>query len=169
MKNVSDRISKMISIYQNMVNEVDQLEKLFPGRRFTLDGHLIGSIGEAIAEDCYGIVLEKPSYKDFDGTYEGKPVQIKTVQQDKVLLRCDEMNLSQDACLLVLYLNKSGRYYEVYNGSFTTVWKLVAPKDKRGYKHISINRLMALSSDVTKTIKSKSSIEFMRLEYKNVK
>jgi len=30
---------------------VDELERLYPGRRFTPDGHLVGSIGEAYSAE----------------------------------------------------------------------------------------------------------------------
>jgi hypothetical protein len=32
---------------------VSRLEQLFPGKKSTLDGHLVGSIGEAIAQYLY--------------------------------------------------------------------------------------------------------------------
>ncbi|MBW8042608.1 MAG: hypothetical protein FVQ85_21795 [Planctomycetes bacterium] len=37
------------SIVQELYSIVDRLEELFPGRRFTPDGHLVGSIGEVLA------------------------------------------------------------------------------------------------------------------------
>ena len=168
MEKKSNRIGKMLEIYQHMVLEVEALELLFCGRHFTLDGHLIGSIGEAIAQDEYGIELNKASFKDFDGISSGIPVQIKMVQQDKVQLRCDERSIPQRAYLLVLYLNKCGRYYEVYNGSFQTVWNVAGKMDKNGYKHISVNRLIDLQNE-EKSIRSNSFIEPMRPEYKNVR
>ncbi len=36
---------------------VDRLEALFPGRKFTPDGHLVGSIGEALAAHMFGLDL----------------------------------------------------------------------------------------------------------------
>ena len=37
------------SLVQDLYSIVDRLEELFPGRRFTPDGHLVGSIGEVLA------------------------------------------------------------------------------------------------------------------------
>lgn len=34
-----------------------ELEQLFPGRHYTPDGHMIGSIGEALAASWYGLEL----------------------------------------------------------------------------------------------------------------
>lgn len=42
---------------QKLVEIVAELEKEFPGRHFTLDGHLVGSIGEVMAAYYYGIEL----------------------------------------------------------------------------------------------------------------
>ena len=40
-----------------MIEIVKELETEFPGRHFTLDGHLVGSIGEVMAAYYYGIEL----------------------------------------------------------------------------------------------------------------
>ena len=42
---------------QKLVEIVAELEAEFPGRHFTLDGHLVGSIGEVMAAYYYGIEL----------------------------------------------------------------------------------------------------------------
>ncbi len=42
-------ILEIPSIVQEPYSIVDRLEELFPGRRFTTDGHLVGSIGEVLA------------------------------------------------------------------------------------------------------------------------
>ena len=50
MNLIKDKVQKMIGI-------VSELEAEFPGRHFTLDGHLVGSIGEVMAAYYYGIEL----------------------------------------------------------------------------------------------------------------
>ena len=37
--------------------QVERLERAYPGRKFTPDGHLIGSIGEVIAAEEFGLKL----------------------------------------------------------------------------------------------------------------
>ena len=171
-KGYSDEdIAEMLRTYCDMVYEVDHLESLFKGRKFTLDGHLIGSIGEAIAKNRYGIALEKPSYKGFDGTVGDKQVQIKTVQQDSVLIYWDiSKPIPENAILLVLYLRKGGSYYEVYNGPFSKVWESIKSSDKRGYRHISVDRLMKLRDEPDcHGLPRIKPIDLMRSEYKNEK
>jgi len=43
---------------------IAELEAAAPGIHFTPDGHLIGSIGEVIAADCYGLTLTTVSNKE---------------------------------------------------------------------------------------------------------
>ena len=43
-----------------------ELEELFPGRHYTPDGHMIGSIGEALAACCYGLTLFEASAETHD-------------------------------------------------------------------------------------------------------
>ena len=54
---------------------VDRLELLFPGRKFTPDGHLVGSIGEVIAARMFGLELLPASAPDHDAiTGDGRRV-----------------------------------------------------------------------------------------------
>ena len=96
------------SYIMQLLRIVSELESLFPGRRFTLDGHLLSSIGEVLAAYYYGIELA-PTGKAHDGTKFGKNIQIKITQTNSVDIvdYCDY--------LIVLYLNKmEGKIYEVY-------------------------------------------------------
>ncbi len=154
MDTVKDKIQQMIDI-------VSELESDFPGRHFTLDGHLIGSIGEVIAAYYYGIELYKASEKIHDGEVDGKKVQIKITQQDDVLIS------SEPDYILVLYLGKNGNVYEVYNGTGKTPWK-EARSDRRGYRHMRLNKLIDLNSKTTDKLKQINPIEIMTKEFKNI-
>lgn len=57
---------------------VAELEEHFPGRPFTLDGHLVGSIGEVIAAHQYELTLLPCSAESHDAvTSASLRVQIK--------------------------------------------------------------------------------------------
>jgi hypothetical protein len=43
---------------------VEELKREFPGRPFTPDGHLVGSIGEVMARKVFGFELYPPSKRD---------------------------------------------------------------------------------------------------------
>ncbi len=56
------------------------LEAMFPGGRFTPDGHMVGSIGEVLAAYIFDLVLAPASQKSWDATRRSHPhetVQIK--------------------------------------------------------------------------------------------
>lgn len=57
-------------------------ERLFPGRHFTPDGHLVGSLGEVWAAHLSGMTLAPASNRGYDGTCpDGQQVQIIEIEQ----------------------------------------------------------------------------------------
>ena len=53
---------------------VAEFEAMFPGRHFTPDGHMVGSLGEAIAAHHYDLELLTASNKGFDAVRRGELV-----------------------------------------------------------------------------------------------
>ncbi len=124
----------------------NRLEELYPGRHFTLDGHLVGSIGEVYAADRYGIELFPASSKAHDGTApDGRLVQIKATQRTSV-----GINEKPDF-LIVLSINEKGELDEVYNGPGEPVWSLFENKKrpKNGQYQISLAKLRKLNEEVS--------------------
>ena len=63
----------VIDIVAQLRQLVTELSDLYPGRRFTLDGHLVGSIGEVLAAERYGLELLTASHKTHDAvTADGR-------------------------------------------------------------------------------------------------
>ncbi len=158
MKSIRDNVQKLISI-------VAELEAEFPGRHFTLDGHLVGSIGEVMASYYYGIELYKASAVAHDGEVDGRKVQIKISQQDNIVIA------HEPDYLIALYLNKSGNVYEVYNGPGKGPWETASKPDLHNNRHMMVNKLMELDKEVQveDRIKAVNPIEKMKKEYKNKK
>lgn len=156
MDGIKDKVQRLIGI-------VNELEKDFPGRHFTLDGHLVGSIGEVIASYYYGISLYKASIPAHDGVVDGKKVQIKITQQENIGIN------EEPEYLLVLYLTKQGDVYEVYNGRGKAPWEFASKSDRHNNRHMRVNKLMELDATVLsrERIIAKKPIEKMRKEYKN--
>lgn len=50
---------------------VTEFEEFAPGRKFTPDGHMIGSLGELIAKNDYGLELSSASRKGYDALSRG--------------------------------------------------------------------------------------------------
>ena len=57
---------------------ISELKEMFPGKEFTIDGRLVGDIGETIASLDYEVELFPVLQADHDGTTpDGRQVQIK--------------------------------------------------------------------------------------------
>ena len=113
---------------------------MFPGRHFTPDGHMVGSLGEALAQYHYRIELSGASAYCHDGICEGRQVQIKATQGDRVALS------SKPEHLLVLSIKRDGSFTEEYNGRGEPVWALVAhkPRPKNGQYQVTLSALRRL-------------------------
>jgi len=55
---------------------VMELERMHPGRRFLLDGHLVGSIGEAAAEAMFALSLQPASTNGHDAICVTDPTRV---------------------------------------------------------------------------------------------
>jgi hypothetical protein len=77
---LSDKIKELYRI-------TNELETEYPGRKFTIDGHLVGSIGEVIVAENYGLELLPNSTETHDAkTKDGKLVQIKATQINRIAI-----------------------------------------------------------------------------------
>ena len=120
-----------------------ELEEKYPGRRFTPDGHLVGSIGEVYAAEKYGLSLLEASNEKHDArSGDGRLVQIKITQTDRVSI------YSEPDYLIVMKMEKDGTIEEVYNGKGEVPWENAGKVQKNGQRSISIKKLIALNSDV---------------------
>lgn len=119
---------------------VGELEAMFPGRHFTPDGHLVGSLGECLAAYHYGLELLRASSPGVDAVKDGREIEIKATQGTRVGLR------SGPEHLLVLRLDREGGFSEVYNGPGEIVWRQFErkPKPSNGQYQISVSRLTEL-------------------------
>ena len=123
---------------------VSELEAMFPGRHFTPDGHMVGSLGEALAAHHYGLQLLPASTQGCDAVREGRSIEIKATQGTRVALRCCP------EYLLVLKLNEDGGFTQIYNGEGKRVWNLVKdkPRPSNGQYQIALSALRKLDAQV---------------------
>jgi hypothetical protein len=129
----------VIRLYQ-LVNE---LEAAFPGRPFTPDGHLVGSLGEVLASHYYNLELLPCSTECHDAQApNGTLVQVKATQGKCVALR------AQPDHLLVILLNKDGTTEEIYNGPGHLAWQACGKQQKNGQSPISLSKLRKLMTGV---------------------
>jgi len=140
-----DEIESIIPHIQELFRISSELGRTFPGRKFTLDGHLVGSIGEVLAAYTYGLELLPSSAKQHDAIApDGRRVQIKATQGARhVALR------SAPDYLIVLLINSStGDYCELYNGPGLTVWEACGEMSSNGTRPISLPKLRRMAEQV---------------------
>lgn len=146
MTTVPGSIDRIPELMKRLYAIVDELETLFPGRLFTLDGHLVGSIGEVWASYLYGVILADASTPGHDGRApNGSLVQVKATQGNSIGLR------SQPDHLLVLQLNRSGNPAEIYSGPGRLPWDAAGRRQSNGQRSISVSTLRELASSVSVT------------------
>lgn len=120
-----------------------ELEQLFPGRHYTPDGHMVGSIGEALAASCYGLELFTAGAEIHDAKApDGRLVQIKATQIDRVALS------SEPDWLLVLKIHPDGTFTEEYNGPGAPAWSHCGEKQTNGQHPITLAVLHKLQAEV---------------------
>lgn len=137
-------VEKIPNIISQLYDIVAQLEDMFPGRRFTPDGHLIGSIGEVMAAHRYDLKLLPHSFQGHDArTSSGKLVEIKITQGKYIALR------EQPEHLIVLHLSKIGEALEIYNGLGILAWESAGAMQRNGQRSISLSKLHRLMAQVS--------------------
>lgn len=99
------------------------LAKAFPAHTFTIDGKIVGDIGEAIASAAFGLTKLRANTKDHDmQTADGRLVQVKATQIAPAHrgVGLGRIKRSFDL-LLVLEFDETGRYDVLYNGPGTYI------------------------------------------------
>ena len=124
---------------------IELLTSTFPNRRFTVDGRLVGDIGEVIAELEYDITLDVVSQPDYDATTsDGRRVQIKATFKDSLTFK------ATPDYFLGFKLFPDGRYEEVFNGPGGLIYTQFAHRRGIGTTLLSFpnTRLREISSAV---------------------
>jgi hypothetical protein len=135
-------IDAVPALVRRLYRIVHDLEAAFPGRKFTLDGHLVGSIGEVLAAHRYGLALLPASAEGHDArARDGRLIQIKATQGTMVGLRTKPQHL------LVLRLNRDGTAEEIYNGPGAAVWRAAGKMQKNGQRPIGVAKLRVLMAE----------------------
>jgi len=128
---------------EDLYTASEGLEALFPGRKFTLDGHLVGSIGEVVAAYIFDLDLNPASTLGHDATAsDGRAVEIKFTQGSNVAIRHEPEHL------IVLHRPKGGPIRVVFNGPGTVAWMAAGKMQKNGQRPISLTQLSRLAESV---------------------
>ena len=116
-----------------------ELERLYPGRRFTPDGHLVGSIGEVVAAEALGLTLYSMSRPGHDAYNSDGDVQIKMTAGKSVAM------YSECIRLVVLRVVNPEEAEIIYDGPGAPVWAAAGKVAKNGQRSIGIGKLRDIS------------------------
>lgn len=125
---------------------VAELEALYPGRKFTPDGHMVGSIGEVVAADALGLTLHPASYPCHDAFDASGDVQIKMTGGRSVALyaTCER--------LVVLKVISPEEAEIVYDGPGEPAWLGAGKVGKNGQRVISLARLRVIAGQMSSPV-----------------
>lgn len=139
-KSIEDTRTLVRSLYEITA----RLNQLHPHRNFTLDGILVGSLGEVLAEYHYGLSPLDTGTKCHDCCIGDHNVQVKTTQRDAIQIGepCEH--------LIALKLLPDGTVEEIFNGPGHLVWNLVKdkPLPKNGLYAVRVTKLRAIMTTV---------------------
>lgn len=129
--------SQVAAIYR----AASELEKRYPGRKFTPDGHMVGSIGEVVAAEALGLTLHPQSHACHDAEdRDGRQVQIKMTAGNSVSMysECDR--------LVVLRVVDENEAEIVYDGSGAEAWSAAGKMAKNGQRSVGLSRLRTIAA-----------------------
>ncbi len=146
-----DRTERTAVLVDRLHAIVEELEEMHPGRKFPLDGHLVGSIGEAAAGTLLDLELVPTSSTGHDAVAaDGRKVEIKATYGKKGVAIRKTSHVAATA-LIVLRLSRSpGSEHEVvFNGPLLIALQAAGAIQSNGQAPMSLSRLRALNETVS--------------------
>lgn len=118
---------------------VADLEAAYPGRTFTPDGHLVGSIRQVIAAEALGLTLYTMSHPGHDARDANGDVQTKITAGKSVALYATSDRL------VVLQVVSPTEAEIVSDGPGGPAWDAARPISKNGQRVVSLSRLRKIA------------------------
>jgi hypothetical protein len=129
---------------KKILSTIGKLHSIYPKKLFTIDGRLLGDIGEVLAEQFYTITLNEGLSKHHDAIDDsGKHVQIKTTMKKSLTFPADHI----PDYYIGIKLFPDGHFDEIYNGKGKHIAEYLKnhKHPKNNLFNISINILQQLS------------------------
>ncbi|MGH9425213.1 MAG: DUF6998 domain-containing protein, partial [Terriglobia bacterium] len=132
---------------RQMLGIVERLRDDYPKKKFTLDGRLVGDLGECLVEDAYNLELFEGLKKHHDGkTPDGKQVQIKATMKNSLMFPVDHV----PNYYLGIQIHQEGTFTEIFNGPGRIAQEAVKGRKptKTNLHSITIAALKKLNEEV---------------------
>jgi hypothetical protein len=132
---------------QQLLGIVERLRETYKRRnkKFTLDGRLVGDIGEVLAEEVYDISLFDTLERHHDGvSVDGRRVQIKATMGKSLTFPADHT----PDYYIGIRINHDASFEEVFNGPGDIAGKAVAGRGptKTNLHSITLSALKKLNA-----------------------
>src|SRR3954462_2198339 len=135
---MSPKRIKLPSCVATIYRAVEELQAKYPSRRFTPDGHLVGSIGEVVAAEALGLTLYPMSRAGHDAYDADGDVQIKMTAGGSVAMYAECVRL------VVLRVVAPEEAEIVYDGPGEPAWANAGKPAKNGQRVVMLAELRAL-------------------------
>lgn len=120
-------------------------------KSFTLDGKLVGDIGEVLVAEHYGLTLygdNTPTHDGFVTGDESKQVQIKASFNNYFYFSKDLNNIPN--YFIAVLLKEDGTFDEIFNGKGQFIYEKMLcdlPKERKHNYRLSVKKLQELNED----------------------
>ena len=129
---------------------IECLKAAFPNRAFTIDGRLVGDVGEVIAALEYDVILHANIQPGHDATtVDGRNVQIKATFKDSLTFR------TVPDYYLGFKLYRDGKHEEIFNGPGKIIFDRYANRKWIGERFLSfpISEFRRLSATIPEDLR----------------
>jgi hypothetical protein len=127
-----------------LLSVVERMHKDYTKKKFTLDGRLVGDIGEILAEQLYELTLIEGMPQLHDASAGNRMVQIKATMKSS--LGFGEI----PDFYLGIRIDSTGEVEEIFNGPGFTIWNAIKhqKRPKNNLYSVPINKLRKLNREV---------------------
>jgi hypothetical protein len=135
------------SCIAELLQIVDRLRCAYPKKRFTLDGRLVGDLGEALVERDYELRVFDDMQRHHDAvTPDGKLVQIKATMKESLSFPADHI----PDYYIGVRIRPDGSLEKIFNGPGDVAAQAVAVRShpKTNLHSISLSALRSLDATV---------------------
>lgn len=137
-------------LYQ-LFTSIEKLQKKFSHhkKKFTLDGKLVGDIGEVLVAEHYGITLYGDNVAVYDGYVTNdtnKHVQIKSSFNNYFYFPNEVKNMPD--YFIAININRNGTFEEIFNGRGEIIFKYLLshlPTERKYPYRLSLKRLQEIN------------------------
>lgn len=142
---------------QQLCKITSELKNNHKSKKFTLDGRLVGDLGEVLAEENYEIILFDTIKHSYDATtFDDKKIQIKATFKDSLTFPSNHI----PELYLGLKINPDGSFEEVYNGPGKYIKELIN-KRKSPYNRLHLLPIKKLSK-ISRKISEQEKIKIKK-------